>query len=111
MKYFITAFVTGVLVFLGATLYYKGLPDFVSPKGVSVTSTEVATIGVPTPSPTPNDEAEVLTVAIKEALIAKYGCVDYIVVISCRYNYTITGFSCKLFPPKSLLSILPPQTL
>lgn len=73
MKYFITAFVTGVLVFLGATLYYKGLPDFVSPKGVSVTSTEVATTTAPTPSPTPSNEAEVLTVAIKEALVAKYG--------------------------------------
>jgi len=73
MKYFFTAFVTGVLVFLGATLYYKGLPDFVSPKGVSVTSTEVATTEVLTASPTPNNETETLAVAVKEALIAKYG--------------------------------------
>ncbi len=73
MKYFLTAFVTGVLVFLGATLYYKGPPEFASPKGVSVTSTEEAVATTPTPSPTPDNGKEVLAAAVKEALIAKHG--------------------------------------
>ena len=73
MKYFSTAFVTAVIVFLGATIYYKGLPSFVSPSGVSVTSTEVAITDAPSPSPAPVDETTSLTLAVKEALVAKYG--------------------------------------
>lgn len=79
MKYFLTAFATAVIVFLGATVYYKGLPDFARPRGISVVNTEVAPpIETSTPSPTltptvtPRDDS-VLVAAIKSALITKYG--------------------------------------
>lgn len=61
MKYGIAIFVTAVLVFLGATIYYKGLPTFPSynknavstQSGVPVTSTEVAPeVAAPPPSGT-----------------------------------------------------------
>jgi hypothetical protein len=72
MKYFIAIFVTAVLVFLGATIYYKGLPSFPSYNKTPV-STESAVVTV-TPSPeSVVDEESVLLAAIKAALIAKHG--------------------------------------
>ncbi len=58
MKYFIAVFVTAILVFLGATIYYKGLPSYPSynknvvstESGVPVTSTEVAVELTPAPA-------------------------------------------------------------
>jgi hypothetical protein len=72
MKYFVAIFVTAVLVFLGATIYYKGLPSFPSYNKTPV-STESAVVTV-TPSPeSVVDEESVLLAAIKAALIAKHG--------------------------------------
>ena len=72
MKYFVAIFVTAVLVFLGATIYYKGLPSFPSYNKIPV-STESAVVTV-TPSPQPVvDEETTLLNAIKAALIAKHG--------------------------------------
>ena len=76
MKYFITAFVTAVIVFIGATIYYKGLPSFATPKGLSVVNTEVASATpVPTPIPTSvsTTEKDDLAKIIKAALIKKHG--------------------------------------
>lgn len=73
MKYAITIFATAVIVFLAATLYYKGMPKFATPSGVSVTSTEVAQVPVVTPTPTPIDDNTVLIDTIKAALVAKHG--------------------------------------
>ncbi len=48
MKYFLAIFVTAVLVFLGATIYYRGFPTFPGyNKGV------VSTIASPEPTATP----------------------------------------------------------
>lgn len=71
MKYIITIFVTAVIVFLGATIYYKGLPSFTSPSGVSVVSTEKVDVASPSASPVVEDED--LAKIIKEALVKKYG--------------------------------------
>lgn len=72
MKYFVAIFVTAVIVFLGATVYYKGLPSFPSYNKTPV-STESAVVVV-TPSPQPVvDESAVLVAAIKAALVAKHG--------------------------------------
>lgn len=73
MKYFITAFVTAVVVFLGATVYYKGLPNFTSPSGVSVTSTEVAATPTTNPTPTPSGDNTDLISAMRAALIIEHG--------------------------------------
>lgn len=74
MKYFITAFVTAVVIFVAATIYYKGLPNFTTPKGLSVVSTEVASATpVPTPSATPDSTNEDLSSIIKAALVKKHG--------------------------------------
>ncbi|MCX6704518.1 MAG: hypothetical protein NTZ07_03695 [Candidatus Woesebacteria bacterium] len=74
MKYFIAIFVTAVLVFLGATVYYKGVPVFPS-YNKSPVSTESAVVETtPSPSPTPAvDESVDLAKVIKAALIAKHG--------------------------------------
>ena len=58
MKYFVAIFVTAILVFLGATIYYKGFPVFPSynknqvstDSGVPETLTEVVS-APPTPTP------------------------------------------------------------
>jgi hypothetical protein len=82
MKYFIAIFVTAVLVFLGATVYYKGLPSFSTPNGVSVTSQEV--MPTSTPSPTSSAQATMsatqtadenisIVSAVQAALIAEHG--------------------------------------
>lgn len=71
MKYFIAIFTTAVIVFLGATVYYKGLPNFASPSGVSVTNSEV--IITPTVSPSPTPETSDLALLMKASLIKKYG--------------------------------------
>jgi len=72
MKYFIAIFVTAVIVFLGATVYYKGLPSFPSYNKTPV-STESAVAEV-TPSPLPVvDESVDLAIFIKAALILKHG--------------------------------------
>lgn len=73
MKYFVTIFVTAIIVFLGATVYYKGLPEFAKPQGVSVTSTEQNTVPVPEPSSTPTIDEKLISEAIKTNLIKKYG--------------------------------------
>lgn len=76
MKYLITVLVTSVIVFLAATVYYKGLPRFDSPVGVSVVSTEEGApntdseAGKVTP---PADDKTAIAEIIKAALIKKYG--------------------------------------
>lgn len=75
MKYFIAIFVTAVIVFVGATVYYKGMPSFPAyPKnpfstqsGIPAGSTET----LATPSPTA-DTATIESL-IKAALVAKHG--------------------------------------
>lgn len=80
MKYVITVFVTAVIVFLGATIYYKGIPNFGSPNGVAVTSTEVSATPKATVEPTTEasssaatDDNDLLIAAVKKGLIAKHG--------------------------------------
>lgn len=73
MKYFLTIFITAVLTFLAATVYYKGIPEFAKPEGVSVSNTEVGSKTDTTPSPAPVDEENVLAEAVKTALVKKYG--------------------------------------
>ena len=74
MKYFIAIFVTAVLIFLGATVYYKGLPSFPSPSGISVSTKETPSTfpASPSPSSTPADESVALVADIKAALIAEH---------------------------------------
>ncbi len=80
MKYVLTILITTVIVFLGATVYYKGLPEFVRPQGVSITSVETIESPLPSPTAVPED----LSSVIKEALIAKYGSssADMVVTVS-----------------------------
>lgn len=73
MKYFIIVFITAIVVFLGATVYYKGLPNFTTPQGISVTSTESATISTSEQTPAPEVDEGMVSEAIKTALIKKYG--------------------------------------
>jgi hypothetical protein len=73
MKYVITVFATAVIVFLAATIYYKGFPSFISPSGVSVVSTEESTLPTTVPTDQPLDEEANLAVIIKNMLVAKYG--------------------------------------
>lgn len=73
MKYVVAIFITAIVVFLGATIYYKGLPNFATPQGVSVTSTESAVIATPNPTASPVIDKELISQAIKNALIKKYG--------------------------------------
>ena len=74
MKYFFTVFATAVIVFLAATLYYKGWPTFVKPGGVSDISTETP---VPETTPVPEaslaDDNEALITAVRKGLIAEHG--------------------------------------
>lgn len=74
MKYFVTVFVTAIIVFLGATIYYKGLPGFVSPKSVSVVLPEESPSVEPeaTPQNTPVSN-ESLALIIKSALVKEHG--------------------------------------
>ena len=82
MKYFIAIFVTAVLVFLGATVYYKGLPSFSTPNGVSVTSQEAMPTPTLSPIPSPQstasatqaaDENISIVSAVQAALVAEHG--------------------------------------
>ena len=82
MKYFIAIFVTAVLVFLGATVYYKGLPSFSTPNGVSVTSQEVMPTTTPSPAASAQatmsatqtaDENISIVSAVQTALVAEHG--------------------------------------
>lgn len=74
MKYFFAIFATAVIVFLAATVYYKGWPTFVKPTGVSVVSTETAVPEVtPTPTATPTEGNEALIAAVRKGLVAKHG--------------------------------------
>jgi len=81
MKYFIAIFVTAVLVFLGATVYYKGPPSFSTPNGVSVTSQEVmptTTSSSPSPQSTASatqtaDENISIVSAVQAALVTEHG--------------------------------------
>jgi hypothetical protein len=70
MKYFVAIFTTAVIIFLAATIYYKGLPNFTTPSGVSVVSNEEV---VATPEPTATPVSEDIAAIIKTALIKKYG--------------------------------------
>jgi hypothetical protein len=76
MKYLLIIFFTAVIVFLGATVYYKGLPAFL--KG----QTPVVSQAVVTPSPSPvatsdatqkADENISIVSAIQAALVAEHG--------------------------------------
>jgi len=72
VKYFIAVFITAVVVFLGATIYYRGLPTFPSYNKIPA-STESAAV-TQTPSPLPViDESEALIFAMRDALIVKQG--------------------------------------
>lgn len=74
MKYFFTVFATAVIVFLAATLYYKGLPTFIKPSGVSIVSTETPVPEItPTGTPTATDDNEVLIAAVRKGLVAEHG--------------------------------------
>jgi hypothetical protein len=72
MKYFIAIFVTAVLVFLGATIYYKGFPSFPSYNKTPVSTESAIVLETPSPKPTA-DESTDLPVLIKTALILKHG--------------------------------------
>jgi hypothetical protein len=82
VKYAIAIFVTAVLVFLGATLYYKGLPTFPqsskntvsTQSGVPATTSEVS----PQPSATESavqtaDENISIVSAVQAGLVAEHG--------------------------------------
>lgn len=71
MKYFIAIFVTAVVVFLGATIYYKGLPSFPSYNKSPVSTESAVAVETPSPSSVAN-ESVVLVAAIKAALVAKH---------------------------------------
>lgn len=80
MKYVITVIVTAIIVFLGATVYYKGLPKFVKPSGVAVTSIETSTTPAPSVEPTVQastsavpDDNSLLVAAVKKGLISRHG--------------------------------------
>jgi hypothetical protein len=82
MKYFLSIFVTAVLVFLGATIYYKGLPSFPgysknaisTQSGVPVVTNETLTTPTAGASGTPvADESQVIIAAIKKELVTKHG--------------------------------------
>lgn len=83
MKYFIAVFVTAVLVFLGATIYYKGMPFFpsynktpVATQIETVTQTPVPLVVTVTASPSSTqiaDEKIAIVSAIQLALVAKHG--------------------------------------
>jgi hypothetical protein len=72
MKYILIIFATAIIVFLGATVYYKGLPEFALPNGASVIVDEEAT-PIATQTPVPSDESEILIKAIETALVTKHG--------------------------------------
>jgi hypothetical protein len=72
MKYIVAIFVTAVIVFLGATVYYKGLPSFPSYNKTPVSTESAAVVVTPSPQPLV-DESAVLIAAVKAALIAKHG--------------------------------------
>jgi hypothetical protein len=85
MKYFIAILVTAVLVFLGATVYYKGLPTFpsYSKNPVSTESATLATVeAVPTPTP-------VSTLTIKGGGILEFN--SYTVEVPSTWKYTKEG--------------------
>lgn len=76
MKYVVTIFVTAVLVFLGATVYYKGFPEFGKPTGVSVVSTEEASTPNTDSGASPSavlSENQELAEGMKVLFVAKYG--------------------------------------
>jgi len=72
MKYFIAVFVTAVIVFLGATIYYKGLPSFPSYNKTPVSTESTSVVETPSPLPVVDESADIITV-IKAALIKKHG--------------------------------------
>lgn len=96
MKYFVAIFVTAVIVFLGATIYYKGLPTFpiylrspfATTSGIPAGGSETAT-PVPTPTATPDENAQIIS-DIKAGLIAKHGpdfSDDIVTVSKVEGNY------------------------
>lgn len=83
MKYFIAIFVTTVLVFLGATLYYKGLPSFpsynknpVATTIETITQTPIPIVVATTASPSATQIADQnisIISAVQAALVAEHG--------------------------------------
>lgn len=73
MKYVIAVFVTTIVVFLGATIYYKGLPTFVSPGGVSVESTSTPPATTSAPKNETEASYETFMKEIRDAFANKYG--------------------------------------
>ncbi len=82
MKYFIAVFITAVVVFLGATFYYKGLPTFPSyNKSPVATQSQVSQTPVPivvTATATPSttqvaDENISIVSAVQAALVSEHG--------------------------------------
>jgi hypothetical protein len=82
MKYFVAVFITAVVVFLGATVYYKGIPTFPKYSGSSV-STQSGAPGVSeemSPSPQASgsatqaaDENISIVSAVQAALVTEHG--------------------------------------
>ena len=84
MKYIITIFVTAVIVFLGAVIYFKGLPTFPSYNKAPV-STESGAVSVTpgpstvtgataTPSSTLTGDINISVVsAVQDGLVAEHG--------------------------------------
>jgi hypothetical protein len=78
MKYAVAVFVTAILVFLGATVYYKGLPTFPqysknnvsTQSGLPVETNE--TFASPSATPAAKETAKIIA-EIRAALIAKHG--------------------------------------
>lgn len=75
MKYFFMIFVTAVLTFLAATIYYKGLPVFLSQQSASVTPQVTAS---PSPLATVSatqtaDENISIISGVRTALVAEHG--------------------------------------
>lgn len=75
MKYFLTIFATAVIVFLAATIYYKGVPNFGKPSGVSVVAPqESLSTAIPSvTAPAAADDTEAIIAGVRKGLIAGHG--------------------------------------
>lgn len=73
MKYILLVFVTVVLTFLGATVYYKGLPTFSRLSGIPATSDVVSQTPLATSATQAVDENIAIASAIKVDLLAEHG--------------------------------------
>ena len=82
MKYFVAVFITAVVVFLGATVYYKGIPTFPKYSGSSVSTQSGAPAVSEEMSPSPQasgsatqaaDENISIVSAVQAALVTEHG--------------------------------------